>query len=71
MTEKHLTVTYGGVVIYDGPVGRFSWNEAPTGIDIKASPPGVETPNLLQQIGEAVKARQQQNGTPPAGVTTP
>lgn len=36
---KHLTITYGGLDLFDGPASKFSWSESGSGgIKIEAEP---------------------------------
>lgn len=55
LNAKHLTITYGEQVLYDGPVeGNFAWSESPTLLSVQVSQP---KPSLLQQLQDSQRKK--------------
>lgn len=55
LTPKHLKITYGEQVLYDGPVeGTLTWSESPTLLSVQVSQP---KPSLLQQLQESQRRK--------------
>lgn len=48
---KNLVITYGDIVLFDGPVGTFAWSETGAGkIEVKAEPPRQSRPGFLESL---------------------
>lgn len=58
---KHLIITYGEIVLFDGEPERISWSETPAGFQLTAGE--GKTSNTLEQLAAlAAAAQQRRNG---------
>lgn len=62
--NKHLSIVYDGITLYDGPVGKMTWVESGAGtVEVRADPP---RPGLREQLQAAMN----QHTALPSGSST-